>query len=145
MILNETKDYLFIALGLAIYTIAFTVFLMPYQIVAGGVTGLSAIIYYATGFHLENTYIIINGILLVVALKILGWKFLMNHGGHLSRDAVFGRILRPHVFPSADGAVDGRMAQARSCGSFPLLSKHRPHRPHPTRAVTTLVPRPEKA
>ena len=78
MIWNEAKDYLFIALGLAIYTVAFTVFLMPYQIVAGGVTGLSAIIYYATGFHLENTYIIINGILLVVALKILGVKFLMK-------------------------------------------------------------------
>ena len=78
MIWSETKDYMFIALGLAIYTVAFTVFLMPYQIVAGGVTGLSAIIYYATGFHLENTYIIINGILLVVALKILGVKFLMK-------------------------------------------------------------------
>ena len=78
LILNEVKDYMFIALGLAIYTVAFTVFLMPYQIVAGGVTGLSAIIYYATGFHLENTYIIINGLLLVVALKILGWKFLMK-------------------------------------------------------------------
>ena len=78
LILNEVKDYLFIALGLFIYTIAFTVFLMPYQIVAGGVTGLSAIIYYATGFHLENTYIIINGVLLVVALKILGVKFLMK-------------------------------------------------------------------
>ena len=78
LILNEVKDYMFIALGLAIYTVAFTVFLMPYQIVAGGVTGLSAIIYYATGFHLENTYIIINGILLLVALKILGVKFLMK-------------------------------------------------------------------
>ena len=78
LILNEVKDYMFIALGLAIYTIAFTVFLMPYQIVAGGVTGLSAIIYYATGFHLENTYIIINGLLLLVALKILGVKFLMK-------------------------------------------------------------------
>ena len=78
MIWNEAKDYLFIALGLLIYTIAFTVFLMPYQIVTGGVTGLSAIIYYATGFHLENTYIIINGLLLVVALKILGVKFLMK-------------------------------------------------------------------
>ena len=76
--MNEAKDYFFIALGLFIYTIAFTVFLMPYQIVSGGVTGLSAIIYYATGFHLENTYIIINGILLIVALKILGLKFLMK-------------------------------------------------------------------
>ena len=78
IILNEVKDYMFIALGLFLYTIAFTVFLMPYQIVAGGVTGLSAIIYYATGFHLENTYIIINGLLLIVALKILGYKFLMK-------------------------------------------------------------------
>ena len=78
MIFNEVRDYMFITLGLLMYTISFTVFLMPYQIVAGGVTGLSAIIYYATGFHLENTYIIINGLLLIVALKILGFKFLMK-------------------------------------------------------------------
>ena len=65
MILNEVRDYMFIAFGLLLYTI-------------GGVTGLSAIIYYATGFHLENTYIIINGLLLIVALKILGYKFLMK-------------------------------------------------------------------
>ena len=78
IIWNEVKDYMFITLGLAIYTVAFTVFLMPYQIVAGGVTGMSAIIYYATGFHLENTYIIINGILLIIALRILGLKFLMK-------------------------------------------------------------------
>ena len=78
MIWNEVKDYSFIVLGLFLYTVAFTVFLMPYQIVAGGLTGLSAIIYYATGFHIENTYIIINGILLMVALKILGFKFMMK-------------------------------------------------------------------
>lgn len=76
LIQNEVKDYFFIFIGLLLYAIAFTVFLMPYQIVAGGVTGLSAIIYYATGFHVENTYIIINAVLLVIALKILGLKFL---------------------------------------------------------------------
>ena len=75
---NEAKDYFFITVGLVMFAISFTVFLMPYQIVAGGVTGLSAIIYYATGFHLENTYIIINLALLVVALKILGFKFMMK-------------------------------------------------------------------
>ena len=78
MIWREVKDYLFITLGLTLYAISFTVFLMPYQIVAGGVTGLSAIIYYITGFHLENTYVIINGLLLIVALKILGVKFLVK-------------------------------------------------------------------
>ena len=77
-IFNEFKDYFFITLGLLLYTISFTVFLMPYEIVAGGVTGLSAIIYYATGFHLENTYIIINMLLLIVALKVLGFRFMMK-------------------------------------------------------------------
>ena len=75
---NETKDYLFITIGLLLYTISFTVFLMPYQIVAGGVTGLAAIVYYATGFRIENTYIIINLALLVVALKVLGFKFMVK-------------------------------------------------------------------
>mgnify|MGYP002623309562 CR=1 FL=1 len=78
LVFNEVKDYFFITLGLVMYAVAFTVFLMPYQIVAGGVTGLSAIIYYATGFHLENTYIIINGMLLLVALKVLGLKFMVK-------------------------------------------------------------------
>ena len=75
---DEVKDYFFITLGIMLYTISFTVFLMPYQIVAGGVTGLSAIIYYATGFHVQNTYIINNLSLLVVALKVLGFKFLFK-------------------------------------------------------------------
>ena len=75
---DEVKDYFFITLGIMLYTISFTVFLMPYQIVAGGVTGLSAIIYYATGFHVQNTYIIINLSLLVVAMKVLGFKFLFK-------------------------------------------------------------------
>ena len=75
---DEVKDYFFITLGIMLYTISFTVFLMPYQIVAGGVTGLSALIYYATGFHVQNTYIIINLSLLVVALTVLGFKFLFK-------------------------------------------------------------------
>ena len=62
---DEVKDYFFITLGIMLYTISFTVFLMPYQIVAGGATGMSAIIYYAPGFHMQYTYIIINGLLLI--------------------------------------------------------------------------------
>ena len=75
---NEIRDYVWITFGLALYAFAFTVFLLPYQIVTGGVTGMSAISYYATGFKIENSYIIINVSLLVVALKILGFKFMMK-------------------------------------------------------------------
>ncbi len=74
----EAKDYVFLTIGLLIYAAAFTIFLLPYEIVTGGVTGLSAIVMYATGFKMENTYMIINVSLLLVALRILGLKFMMK-------------------------------------------------------------------
>ena len=74
----EAKDYIFLTLGLLVYAASWTVFLLPYEIVTGGVTGMSAIIYYATGFKIENSYLIINLTLLVVALKILGFKFMVK-------------------------------------------------------------------
>lgn len=73
---KEAQDYVFITLGLLLYSFGFTVFLMPYEIVTGGVTGISAIIFYATGFKIEYSYLLINIALLAVALHILGWKFL---------------------------------------------------------------------
>ncbi len=76
LILKEIQDYVFITLGLLLYSFGFTVFLMPYEIVSGGVTGISAIIFYATGFNIEYTYLIINIGLLAVALRVLGWRFL---------------------------------------------------------------------
>ena len=78
LIRSEAKDYVFITVGLLMYALAFTVFLLPYEIVTGGVTGMSAIIFYATGFRIENSYIIINAALLIMALKILGFKFMMK-------------------------------------------------------------------
>ena len=75
LIRSEARDYFFLTIGLLLYAAAFTVFLMPYEIVTGGVTGMSAVIYYATGFKIQNTYIIINVSLLIVALKILGFIF----------------------------------------------------------------------
>ena len=76
LILKEVEDYVIITLGLILYAFGFTVFLMPYEIVTGGVSGISAIVFYATGFPLEYTYFGINVILGVLALRILGWKFL---------------------------------------------------------------------
>lgn len=78
MIWNEAKDYIFITLGLMLYAFAFTFFLLPYEIVTGGVTGTAAIVFYATKIPIQDTYFVINIALLVVALKILGWKFLMK-------------------------------------------------------------------
>lgn len=78
MIKNEVKDYFWLTLGLFLFTFGWTVFLLPYGIVTGGVTGIAAIVYYATNIPISYTYFVINAALLVVALKILGMKFLMK-------------------------------------------------------------------
>ena len=75
---DEVKDYVFITLGLVLFAFGWTVFLLPYEIVTGGVTGLAAIIFYATGIEIEISYFVINVLLLAVGLKILGWRFLMK-------------------------------------------------------------------
>ena len=76
IIWQETKDYFNITLGLMLYTFGFTVFLLPYEIVTGGIAGIGAIIFYATKFPVQWTFFIINAILIVAALKELGLKFL---------------------------------------------------------------------
>ena len=75
---TEFKDYFWITVGLLLYTFGWTVFLLPYHIVTGGITGLSAIIFYATNIPISYSYFLINFVLLVAALKILGWKFMVK-------------------------------------------------------------------
>ena len=72
------RDYLQMLLGTLIYTVGYTTFLLPYKIVSGGVTGISTVIYYLTGFPAGNTYLIINIALLLMAMRILGWRYLVR-------------------------------------------------------------------
>ena len=75
---REIKDYLLIALGMIMYGIGWTVFLLPSDIPSGAVPGIASIIYWATGFPVQYTYLIINFSLLLLALKILGLKFCLK-------------------------------------------------------------------
>ena len=73
--LSTIKSYGIITLGLVLYVLAWVVFIIPHQLVGGGVTGISAVIQYCTGFNVSYSFFIINGILLLIALKVLGPSF----------------------------------------------------------------------
>lgn len=72
---DEVKDYLFITLGCAMYCVGFCFFMLPYQFIPGGCTGIAALIYYGTGIPTQYSYFFINAMLLAVGLKVLGFKY----------------------------------------------------------------------
>ena len=69
------QDFLAVNLGIAIYALGWAVFLLPYHITTGGLTGMFAIIYYLTKFPMSAAIFIANAILLLISIKPLGWKF----------------------------------------------------------------------
>ncbi len=72
---RNIREYIFIAFGLFLYAIAWKAFLLPHLIVGGGVTGIGAIVYYATNIPISVTYFSINVVLLLISVKIIGIKF----------------------------------------------------------------------
>ena len=69
------KEYSVMAIALALYVFSWTAFLIPNEITAGGVTGISTILNYALGWHISYTYLVINVVLLVAGTIILGKGF----------------------------------------------------------------------
>ena len=59
-IIREARDYVMIAIGMILYGIGWTVFLLPNDITTGGVPGIASIVYWATGFPVQYTYFTIN-------------------------------------------------------------------------------------
>lgn len=74
------KDYLNITFGLILYAIGLIGFIKPGGIVTGGLTGIALLVEYGTDGRilLQETYFLVNCALLLVALKILGFKFLVK-------------------------------------------------------------------
>lgn len=74
------KDYATITVGLAIYALGLIGFIKPGGIVTGGLTGIALLVEYATngGIPLQYTYFLTNCALLLVALKLLGLKFMIK-------------------------------------------------------------------
>jgi uncharacterized membrane-anchored protein YitT (DUF2179 family) len=72
---TDIREYITIAFGLFLYAGAWKAFLLPHQITGGGVTGIGAIVFYATGIPIFLTYFAINFVLLVIAVRSIGWTF----------------------------------------------------------------------
>ena len=69
------REYLFVTVGIVSYALGWSIFLLPNNLIGGGVSGFASIVFYATGVPMGVTYLILNIILLLVGTKILGTGF----------------------------------------------------------------------
>lgn len=76
-ILLGVKEYFLITLGILCYVLGWTIFLVPNNLIGGGVTGIASIVQYATGgaIKMGYTYFVINAGLLIAALFVIGRSF----------------------------------------------------------------------
>ena len=74
-IFKLTKTYSIVVFGLFLYSLGWTAFILPHQITGGGISGVGALIYYATGFPVGYTFFLVNIVLIVLAIRILGASF----------------------------------------------------------------------
>lgn len=69
------KECSLITIGAIIYALGWTIFLLPNNLIGGGVSGFASIIFYATGIPMSITYFVLNIILIILGTKILGTSF----------------------------------------------------------------------
>ena len=107
------RDYGLITLGLTLYVTGWTVFLIPQNMIGGGVSGIGAIVQYATGFPMGYTYAIINIILLLIALKVLG--------GGFGFKTVYAILLTGFLLKLMPGLIPNSFVQDFAIANGPML------------------------
>lgn len=75
---QQVKDFMFLFLGVLSYAFGYTAFILPEKFVMGGVSGLSALIFYATKFPPGYSIWILNFLMLGIAIKALSRQFIVR-------------------------------------------------------------------
>lgn len=76
-LMTNAKDYVMILFGLMLYSLGFTAFILPHEVVIGGLSGVGTLVYFGTnGFiPVAVTQYACNLMLLGFAFKIVGKTF----------------------------------------------------------------------
>lgn len=76
---REIRTLLLVLVGTTITALAFSLFQEPYNLAAGGVSGIGLIVNHFTGFSVSAFYFLVNIPLLILGFFQLGrWRFLFN-------------------------------------------------------------------
>ena len=77
-LLRECQRYLFMVIGCVGYALGTRAFLIPCNIVGGGVSGAASLIHILTGLPAGIFIIALNIPILILGFRLMGWKFILR-------------------------------------------------------------------
>ena len=92
---QQMEDIFMLFIGVLCYAVGYTAFILPEKVVMGGVSGLSALIFYATGFPPGYSIWLLNFLMLGIAIKTLSRKFIYRTFIGVTMLAVVVAVLQP--------------------------------------------------
>ena len=95
VIRQQAKDFLFMSIGIFLYSFGFTAFILPEKVVMGGVSGLSALAFYAFNFPPAISMWGINCGLLLLAFRALSRQFTIRTIVAVTVMSLFVGFLQP--------------------------------------------------
>jgi len=110
------KEYSLITLGIALYVLGWNLFLIPNNLVGGGVSGAASIVQYATKgvVKIGTTYFVVNIILLIIGMFTLGKGF----GGK----TVYAVVLASIGLNALQGVIPAEITQILAVDNGKLMS-----------------------
>ena len=114
------SDYTFLTLGVLVYCMGWTSFIIPNGMISGGFTGLCTVINYATGglIPIYLSYFVLNILLIVIAVLILGKSFGFKTIYAIVMASVFFKILELSFFDFMRIDLDDKLILALLGGLF---------------------------
>jgi uncharacterized membrane-anchored protein YitT (DUF2179 family) len=109
------KEYFLITLGVTMYVMGWIIFLIPNNMIGGGVTGLGSIVQYATNgvIKIGYTYFVVNAGLLVAALFTLGRSF--------GAKSIYAILLTSVLLNAAQGIFPDQIIQTLALDNGKLM------------------------
>ena len=107
---RDVREFFMIALAMLIGSFGWCAFLLPHKITIGGIAGIASVVQWGADIPVQYTYLVINGLLLFVALNVLGWKFCVR--------TIFAVL----VFASATSVLRGVFAEHPMFSNEPFLA-----------------------
>lgn len=111
---KEVQSYFFLTIGLAIGTIGWAGFIIPSEIVGGGVIGIATVLHFLTGLDIGIMAFGMNALLILMAMKVIGSSFGVKTIYAISVFSLFLSLISHYV----DGPLVSERIMATLTGSI---------------------------